>query len=411
MKKVIVIIIVLGCLGMIGREVYRRMKAPEVSDGRRGSRVTAVEVTGVQKRTLHDVAEFTGTLLPASRFEIAPKVPGRLDKLLVNIGQEVHSGDLIAELDRAEFLQGVAQATAELEVGKANLAESQSALNVIEREYKRAKKLFDEGVSSEAELDQASALYEAAKARKDVASAQILQRDAALKAAEVRQSYTRIQADWNENGGQPRLVAEKYVDEGTMLRANDPIVSIVDLSSVIAVINVIERDFPRIGIGQEAAITTDAYPGKTFTGRVIRKAPVLKEESRQARVEIEVPNAEGLLASGMFVRASIQFAEHRDVTAVPTGAVVQREGKRGVFAVDTKEMKARFVPIEGGIQDGQWLEVIRPPLEGSVVTIGQHLLEDGAAILIPDAKPAGSGKPSGPGDSSMKKGVGEGARP
>jgi RND family efflux transporter MFP subunit len=175
-----------------------------------------------------------------------------------------------------------------------------------------------------------------------------------------------------------------------MLRANDPIVSVVDLSTVVAVIYVIERDFPEIRLGQRASVTTDAYPDRTFQGTVVRKAPVLKEESRQARVEIEVPNPDGALAPGMFVRAEIQFDEHPDATVVPVSALVRRNGRRGVFLVDREEMTARFMPVRPGIVEGRVAEVSDPPLEGLVVTLGQHLLADGAKIRLPDAEPEGT---------------------
>ncbi len=311
MKRVVLIAVVLAAAGLLGWQIYARIQeqAAAQAGGRPGGAPVPVEVTPVRTATVRDVAEFTGTLLPRAQFVVAPKVSGRLEKLLVDIGDEVKNGDLVAELDSEEYEQQVAQAGAELEVSKANLAESRSALDVADREFQRAKELREQKVASEAELDQAEAHYRAAEAKHQVALAQIKQRDAALKTAQVRLSYTRIQAAWQDGAG-PRLIAERFADQGAMLRANDPIVSVVDVSTVIAVINVIERDFPDVLIGQPAVITTDAYGDREFSGCIARRAPVLKEESRQARVEVEIPNPDGLLAPGMFVRARIQFAEH-----------------------------------------------------------------------------------------------------
>jgi RND family efflux transporter MFP subunit len=284
----------------------------------------------------------------------------------------------------------VAQARAELEVSKANLADCQSTLDVAGRQFQRAKDLREQKVASEAELDEAQANYRAAEAKHQVAEAQIRQKDAALKTAEVRFSYTSIRAAW-EDGTGPRRIAERFVDEGAMLKANDPIVSVVDLSSVTAVVYVIERDFPQIQVGQEATVMTDAYADRQFTGKVVRLAPVLKEESRQARVEIEIPNRDGLLAPGMFVRARIQFAEHPGATVVPVSALVRRNGNQGVFLADTEAMRGHFVAVRVGIVDGNLAEVLEPKLEGTVVTLGQHLLEDGAAIVLPGGPPGSSG--------------------
>jgi len=385
MKKLFAVLAVLAVLALIGWRIYRKVTEEEGTQRRRGIRAVAVVVKPVRRENIRDVAEFTGTLLPKSRFVVAPKVQGRLEKLLVNIGDSVKNNDPIAILDSDEYEQQMAQARAELEVSKANLAECRSALDIAEREFKRAKELREQKVASEAELDEASALYRAAQAKRQVAEAQIRQKEAALRTAEVRLSYTRIHAAW-ENGDAPRLVAERFVDEGAMLKANDPVVSIVDLSSVIAVIHVIERDFPEIRIGQEATLTTDAYEGKEFAGRIVRRSPVIKEESRQARVEIEMPNPAGLLAPGMFVRARIQFGEHPDAVVVPAAAVVRRNGDQGVFLADTGEMKCRFVAVRLGIVNGNSAEVLEPKLDGMVITLGHHLLEDGASISLPDTE-------------------------
>ncbi len=396
-KRAIAAVIVLAILALIGWRIYRKVSAEQGANRGRGRRAVPVEATAVRRQTVYDVEEFTGTLVAKSQFIVAPKVSGRLEKLLVNIGDPVNNGDEIAKLDSEEYAQQVAQATAELEVSRANLADSASELDAATREFERAKELREQQVASEAELDQAEARSRAAEAKHQVAQAQIKQKEAALKVAETRLGYTRIRVAW-EDGEAPRAVAERFVDEGAMLKANDPIVSVVDLSSVIAVVYVIERDFPQISAGKVRSITTDAYPGQEFTGEIVRRAPVLKEESRQARVEIEIPNADGRLAPGMFVRVRVEFAEHDNAVVVPVSALVRRDSRQGVFVVDTKQMKARFVPVTAGIVEGGLVEILEPELEGLVVTLGQHLLENGAAVALPQGEPGDEGgeRPEGP---------------
>ena len=328
---------------------------------------------------------------------------GRLEKLLVNIGQDVKNGDLIALLDSQEYSQQAEQARAELEVAKANVADFQSALDMATSELERAKELRKQQVASQSEMDQAEAQFRASRAKHAVALAQVKQREAALKAAEVRLSYTRISAAW-EDGKTTRVIGERFVDEGATLRANDPIVSILDINTVIAAIFVIERDYPHLQAGQTATIMTDAFPGKTFSGKVVRKAPLLKESSRQARVEIEVGNPERLLAPGMFVRAEIQFAARENATVVPAAAVVRRNEQSGVFLADAATLTARFVPVTVGVANAQVAEVLSPALEGQVVTMGQHLLSDGASIILAGSKPAASGPDVKTGPAQQRKG-------
>jgi len=396
MKKIVVVVlaIILGLVAWrVTEKIISQRSAGQTRQGK--TQAVAVVVQPVRREVVRDVRVFTGTVSPNSQFIVAPKVAGRLEKLLVDIGQEVKNGDLIALLDSQEYSQQVEQARAELEVAKANVVDVQSALDIAARELERVKELRKQQVASQSELDRTEAQFMAAQAKHAVALAQVKQREAALKAAEVRLSYTRIEVAW-EKGNATRVIGERYVDQGAMLRPNDPIVSVLDIDPVIAAIYAIERDYPLVQVGQTALISTDAFPTKTFSGKVVRKAPLLKESSRQARIEIEVANAERFLAPGMFVRAEIQFASHANATVVSAGAVVRRNEQSGVFLADASSSKARFVPVVVGIVNGQSAEVLSPALEGQVVTMGQHLLEDGAPIVIADAMPSSPGSPGLP---------------
>jgi RND family efflux transporter MFP subunit len=258
--------------------------------------------------------------------------------------------------------------------------DGESALEVASNEFDRVRELLTQKVASEAETDQARARFLAAQAKHAVTMAGVRQAEAALKASEVRLSYTRITAAWDDPGD-VRIIGERFADEGAMLRANDPIVSVLDIQTVIAVLEIIERDYPRILPGQSATVTTDAYPGETFPGRILRKAPLIKEASRQARVELEIPNPGLRLSPGMFIRAEIELAVHPDVPAVPATALVRRQDRLGVFIPDG-EGKARFVPVQVGLVSGADAELLPPATGGPIITLGQHLLQDGSPILV-----------------------------
>jgi RND family efflux transporter MFP subunit len=312
-------------------------------------------------------------------------VAGWLKKLLVNIGDTVQQNQVIAILDDEEFTQQVQQARAELLVAKANAENCASDLDIAKREYERAKALREKQIASASELDESEAAFNACQTRLKVSLAQVAQKEAALKTADVRLSYTKVQAFW-EDGDEPRVVGERFVDEGALLQVNEPIVSILENNTLIALVYVIERDYQKVEVGQQSVVTTDAYPDKTFTGSVVRIAPMLKESSRQARVEIEVPNPEQLLKPGMFVRAKIEFARHDNAMLIPFAALVRREDKEGIFIAETNNLKARFVPVTTGIINGELVEVIEPKISGLVVTLGNHLLEDGSDIILPEKK-------------------------
>ncbi|NQT11048.1 MAG: efflux RND transporter periplasmic adaptor subunit [Desulfobacteraceae bacterium] len=383
MKKFFVIIIVLAGLGFLGWQIYQ--KASDSSKGFKRERQNvpvAVEVVLIKKASIRQVGSFTGSLYPFSEFILAPKIAGRLEKILVHIGDTVKGGQLVAILDDDEYRQQVSQATAEMEVAQANLQERKSTIENAKREYERTVALRKKKIISESQIDAAESEFKTQQAKLEVAVAQLSQKKAALKIANIRLSYAQIQVTENNTAGY-RVVGERFVDEGAMLAPNTSIVSILDIGKLIAAIHVIERDYPKIQLGLEAIISTDAFPGHTFNGKVIRIAPLLKEKSRQARVEIEIPNAQKLLKPGMFVRVHIQFDEHKNATVVPVAALVKRNGTQGVFLADLKEQKARFVPVTVGIVSGLQAEVLNPPITGSVVTLGHHLLEDGSLIILP----------------------------
>jgi RND family efflux transporter MFP subunit len=384
MKKILTIVIAIAGIGFLSWQIYEKASgSKEGSGSRRGNPAVAVEIAPIQKASIEDVGRFSGSLSPQSEFIVAPKIAGRLEKILVDIGDVVTADQLVAELDDEEYQQQVYQAVAEMEVAQANLEEVKITSENAKREYERTVALREKKIASESQLDAAGSEYKAQQAKLQVAAAQVSQKQAALKMAKVRLSYTRIQVP-PDHASQQRVVGERFVDEGSMLAPNTPIVSILDIGTLIAVINVIERDYPKIRLGLQATINTDAFPGQTFSGKVVRIAPLLMEKAREARVEIEIPNEQMLLKPGMFVRAQIEFKLHENATVIPQAALVKRNGNQGIFVVDRQEKKARFVPVTLGIVNDTRAEILKPQLAGAVVTLGQHLLEDGANIILPD---------------------------
>ena len=399
MKKLLFTLVVLAGLGVLGWQIYMKASTSGKSVRRQRPDVAvAVEIAPVKQSTIREIGRFTGSLRPLSEFLVAPKIAGRLDKILVNIGDIVKGGQLVAVLDDEEYRQQVIQVKTELDVAQANLQERQNLLENANREYERIVVLRKKKISSESQMDATESEFKAQQSKLRVAMAQVAQKESALKMAQVRLSYTQIRMPQNNKTGH-RTVGERFMDEGAMLSANMPIVSILDIGKLTAVIHVIERDYSKIQKGLKAVLTTDAFPGKTFPGHVIRIAPLLKEKSREARVEIEVPNANHLLKPGMFVRVHIQFNQHENATVVPVIALIKRDGTQGIFLADLVNQSARFTPVTVGIINGSEVEILSPPIQGPVVTLGHHLLEDGARIILP-----GKGPKPGPKQQAGPKG-------
>lgn len=400
MKKwifaVIILFLALLTLNRI-REQRKGTASPTMAgmSGRRATASVAVETAPILHEAIRDTGMFTGTVHARNRYNVAPRISGRLRRLAVDIGDLIRHGDLIALIDDDEFQQALQQARAEVTVARANVAQASSSLNNARREFERVKGLHSRGISSESELDSALARYEAEQARHQVAEAQVQQRKSALAAAEVRLSYTRILARWEGEDGE-RVIGERFVDEGAMISTNTPIVSVLDLDSVIIAINVTERDYARLSPGQNAMVHSDALPYIQFEGHIIRMAPMLQESSRQARVEILVDNPEHQLKPGMFVRANILFQVFDKAATVPAEAIVVREGRDIVYVIDPEGPTAMQVEIQKGVTENNRVQVISPPISGDVVTLGQHLLSDGISVTIPGSeKSAGRGGANG----------------
>lgn len=348
-----------------------------------GQRPVAVEVAPVIRGAIEERRTLTGSLRAGAVFDLSTQIAARLERLMVDLGDQVELGQVVAVLDDDKYRFEVEQARAELEVALANLVEAESTLETRRREYERVRRLREQGVASESELDSVLAEYRAQQARVRVASAQIAQRQAALMGAELMLSYTVIKADWQGEDGY-RVVAERYVDEGAYLPAQTPLMSIVCVKRLIAVAHATETDYPRLKLGQEVRVTADAVPDSHFFGTLARLSPVVKETSRQARLEVDVDNPREILTPGMFVRLEIVLDRKEDALVVPRSALIERAGQIVLYVADLEENRARLVEVELGLQDRDYVEIRRPILEGYVVTLGQYLLSDGASIVIHD---------------------------
>jgi len=363
--------------------IVKSLAGKDQGTGQRTGTV-AVEVAPIVEGPIRDLGLFSGTLIPKSQFVIAPKVSGKLKKLYVDIGDRLTNRQVVAQLDDEEYQQQVIQAEADLNVAKATLEETRTGVELSRRDLERAESLYKKKIMSDSQMDAAKSQFNAQEARFKVAAALVSNRQSALEASRVRLSYTRITASW-EKGSDVRYVGERFVHEGALLSPNSQIISVIELQPITAVIYATEKEYFRIKPGQAVAVTTTAFPDRTFQGTVTRVAPLLQETSRQARVEIDINNEDSSLKPGLFVNAGIEFAYRDKAKLVPFSALVQRGTQSGVFLADTENKKAFFQPIKLGIIEGESAEVLDPAdISGYAIVLGQHLLQDGMNIILPE---------------------------
>jgi RND family efflux transporter MFP subunit len=215
-----------------------------------------------------------------------------------------------------------------------------------------------------------------------VAEAGVRRAEAELETARIRLRYTRVTASWSE-GDDERVVAERHVDVGQTVSPGEPLLRIVGLNPLTGVLHVTEKDFSRLARHQAMTLVTDVYPGESFPATISRIAPVFRESSRQARVEVLVPNLDQRLKPGMFMRATVVLASVEDALSVPESALTSRGDRPGVFVVDEESQTVSWRPVTPGIRDGGRLQILGEGLSGRVVTLGQQLIDDGSSITIP----------------------------
>lgn len=388
-KTWITLIALLLVAALIGWQVYDRL---QLSGGggqakKEQSRPVPVEVADIEQGAIELRRTFSGTLQAYSEFVVSPKLSGRIEQIDVDLADLVTRGQVVARLDNDEYVQAVRQAEADLAVAKANLAEAESLLKIAERELARVDMLRRKGVSSESQRDTAMADQLAKQAHVEVTRAQVIRAQAELETARIRLGYTRVKADWGSGSAQ-RIVAERYVDEGETVSANAQLLRIVELDPIKVIFYVTERDYAQLRPGQQASLTTDAYPGESFPAGIVRISPVFRENTRQAQVELKVDNPDLRLKPGMFTRVDVVLARAESVSIVPEQALAKRDGQDGVFVVDTEGTKVSWRPVKVGIRQSQRVGIEGEGLEGRVVVLGQQLLDEGSPIAIDD-----NGKP------------------
>jgi RND family efflux transporter MFP subunit len=382
-KVFILTILLIGAAAGVGWVILGKFqdRAGSTRSGRI-LRPVPVEVARIQRGPIALKRTFSGELEALAEFVVAPKVSGRVERVIVNIADRVKRGQVVAELDNDEYVQAVAQAQADLLVARANLSEAKSALEIAGREFKRTESLLKRGIASDSEFDAARQDQLAKQAQLEVAAARVTKARSSLETANIRLGYTKVTAGWT-GGDEHRVVAERYVDEGQTVAANAPLLLIVELHPIVGVVFATERDYARLKPGQMVSLTTEAYPGEQYTGRIDRIAPVFRKSTRQARIEMTIDNPRHRLKPGMFIRVSVVLARVPKATLVPEQALTLRNDRSGVFIVGEDGRSVVWREVEVGIREDDRVQVEGEGLSGRVVTLGQQMVSHGSPITIP----------------------------
>jgi hypothetical protein len=179
---------------------------------------------------------------------------------------------------------------------------------------------------------------------------------------------------------------------------NAPVVEVVDITRVRLVANIVEKDLKQIGVGDTARVEVDAFPGEDFMGRIARVSPVLDPSTRTAPIEVEIANSQYRLKPGMYARVGIITESHPNALVVPTNAVVDVNGTRGVYL--SVNNAAAFHAVKIGIEGNERTEILDGVAAGDrVVTTGAAGLRNGDPIILAGGAgrrgSGGAGNPEG----------------
>jgi HlyD family secretion protein len=391
--------------------------------GRRGERGPVVELARAERREVfRSYVTASGEVLAERYADIGSSVMGRVVELPVTEGEEVSAGALLARIDPVQARSELEAAeaaigalTAEAQSAKEQMISARADLEFAEAQAREAsanlerlEALVEEGLVAAAELDTARALAESRNAQRSAARAAVARSDRVRDAADRRVSQARAQAARAQDLVQKTsiespisgVVSRLQVREGEMVVIgiqNQPgtvLMTVSDLSELNAEVKVAEADVLQVALGQEATVTLEALPGKSFRGHVTEVgASALPQltagaAAREFRVEIRLLEPEPGIRPGLTCDAEIRVGEERDVIVVPLQSVVirlQDDGSevRGVFAVS--EGAASFTPVETGMIGGLDIEV-RGLAEQAEVIVGPYQvlreLEDGDPVSV-----------------------------
>lgn len=272
----------------------------------------------VERRPIKVQVVATGQVQPVYKVEIKSKASGEVLSLKLNEGDFVKKGMVIALIEKTDALAAYNQA-------KADLSVAQATLKQVETNTERSRKLFEQKLISELEMD-------AARLELEQRKAQLIRAQAAFDQAQIRLNDCVVRSPIDG------LVLDKPVDEGQVIMGGlntvsggTTILTIADMSRVYVYANIDEVDVGKIKLGQEAQIVADAFPEEKFTGKVLRIDPLAKVEQNVTRfpVVIEVPNPKYRLLAGMNATVTITVYDNPNALAVPVEALEEiKEGMR-----------------------------------------------------------------------------------
>jgi HlyD family secretion protein len=391
-RRVIIIAIVVGVILVFALGLFAFTRG--------GTKIDPSKLAKVEKGDLAKSVVATGKVTPITKVEVKSKASGIVKKLLVDYGDRVKKGQLLAQLDKEEIQAQVDQARAALEAAEANLSSSRADYDrakvdaegpdvpLLKRAYDRAVGMAKEGVVSTSALEDAQKNYELALNKQNVAKAQVTvlkakiaqaeaqvaQDRATLKQLEEQLSYTDIESPIDG------VVLSRDVEMGDAVSSilvlgssATLVMTLGDTSQVYVKGKVDESDIGKVYLGQPARIKVESFKDKTFNGVVTKISPmgVEKDNVTTFEVRVSINNPGGELKAEMTANAEIILEEHKNVLQIPEGSIIYDKDKKASVEIPDSKAKdgKKKVALNIGISNGAKTEVLSGLKEGDQVVL------------------------------------------
>ncbi|MBD3399705.1 MAG: efflux RND transporter periplasmic adaptor subunit [Candidatus Coatesbacteria bacterium] len=268
--------------------------------------VVRLEPTTIQR-------DLSGILRGRMEANVAPEVSGRLNKIYVEVGDEVTKGQALAVMDGSQYWLSSQSTKGQMETARLQLEQA-------EDNYERYQPLYEAGQISKSQWDQIVNAYEMAQAGYDAAKAGYYQVTDMAAETTIRAPFSGV-------------VAFRNADIGSMVGPSMVVFQVIQSDPMTVTIGVDENDIRYLTEGAEVDVRVEAYPGETFSGTVRAIGSKLETATFTFPVEVELPNEDGRLKSGMVAHVVLPIRDLGEAISVPLNAVVELAGVDYVYVV------------------------------------------------------------------------------
>ena len=362
-----------------------------------------VHAIPVKLQELRRNVESVGSLFALEEVTVSSEVDGKVDEVLVDVGDRVERGQPLVNVSTIELKLALdqqralyAQARARLGITEdsddiknvldsAEVKKAAADLKEAEEAYKRSQQLLEKRLIPRQDFDQVDARVHSARAAYDLAvqsvqnlRAQLPQYKASVELAEKKLRDAVIRAPFK---GQ---IKERVVSPGQYLKVQTPVMVIVSVDPLRVRLKIPETMAGLIQIGDRLQVTVDAYPNRTFSGKLSRINPSVDPQSRTFEVEALLENAKGLLKPGFFVKARIPSAKLDPGMVVPQDALQYSYGIYKIFLIQGDVLKEQEVKV--GDLSAEQIEIVSGVKAGDMigVPVKGQVLKDAARIKLVD---------------------------